>query len=272
MTEKWVRKSIHIKDITKKETYNNHDLDLFEDENGHVYIRLTHPNDTWGEKAYFYELTNAIRSLNQMELTNDEQLENISNLNLPLVMAIQHLVGELQVTIAGDTSTIFKVNDQEGTFENGVTTYAVELAGDQHEMPDLEITQGEKVLVTYETHLPDLEEDEAQHPSYILGSDTYRTFRSSTRTRLDELEEYQACMFRNSANHIIIQLFCKELPNTVSIYDNEREMATKADLVQVQRLLPNGYLLYQYDAGEMVDGHSLSIAVNGVFMFFESTT
>lgn len=271
MTEKWVRKSINIKDITKKETYNNNDLDLFEDENGHVYIRLTHANSTWGEKAYFYELTNAVRSLNQIELTNDEQLENISNLQLPLVMDIQHLVGELQVTIAGDTSTTFKVNDQEGTFENGVTTYAVELAGDQYEIPDLEITEGETILATYETHLPDLEEDEAQHPSYILGSDNYRTFRSSTRTRLNELEEYHCDMIKNSSNHVILQLYCMTLPEQVSVFDNETLRYTQANFVQAERLLPLEYKLYECDLGTMDANHSITLNISGVAVFIKTT-
>lgn len=272
MTEKWVRKSININDITKKETYNNNDLDLFEDKNGHVYIRLTHANDTWDEEAYFYELTNTVRSLNQIELTNDEQLENISNLHLPLVMDIQHLVGELQVTIAGNTETTFKVNGQSGTFHNGVTTYAIELAGDQYEMPDLVIKEGNKILATYETHLPDLEETEPQHPSYILGSDDYRTFRSSTRTRLNELEEYHGDLIKDSNNHVILQLYCITLPDQVSVFDNETLRYTQANFVQAERLLPLGYKLYECDLGTMGANHSITMVIAGVAIYQKTTT
>lgn len=271
MTEKWTRKTINIKDITKKETYNNHDLDLFEDENGHVYIRLTHDNDTWGEKAYFYELTNAVRSLNQIELTDKEQLENISNLNLPLVMEVQHLVGELQVTIAGNTATTFKVNGQAGTFSNGVTTYAVALAGDQEGIPDIVIKQGNKVLATYETHLPDLEQSQVQHPAYILGSDTYRTFRSSTRTRLNELEEYHCDIIKDASNHLILQLYCNTLPTQISVFDNETLKWTQANFTKATRKLPLQYGLYECDLGILSANHSITVSISGVAVFIKTT-
>lgn len=271
MTEKWVRKSINIKDITKKETYNNNDLDLFEDEKGHVYIRLTHANSTWKEEAYFYELTNAVRSLNKIELTNEAQLENISNLNLPLVMDVQHLVGELQVTIAGNTATTFKVNGQSGTFNNGVTTYAIELSGDTEDIPDLVIKEGNKTLATYETHLPDLEETEAQHPGYILGADSYRTFRTSTRTRLNELEEYHCDLIKDSSNNVIVQLYCQTLPDQVSVFDNETLKYTQTNFVKNSRKLPLSYSLYECNLGTLGANHSITISISGVAVFIKTT-
>ena len=271
MTEKFVRKAINIKDITKKETYNNNDLDLFEDEKGHVYIRLTHDNDTWGEKAYFYELTNAVRSLNQIELTNQEQLENISNLNLPLVMEVQHLVGELQVTIAGNTSNVFKVNGQAGTFNNGLTTYALTLSGDQEEIPDIVIKQGNKVLATYKTYLPDLEQAQAQHPSYILGSDTYRTFRTSTRTRLNELEGYHCDLIKHSDNHDVIQLVCQTLPNQVSVFANDTLKADQTKFIKNSRKLPGGNSLYEVDLGILAANITISVIISGVVVYIKST-
>lgn len=271
MTEKWVRKTTNIKDITKKETYNNNDLDLFEDENGHIYIRLTHDNDTWGEQAYFYELTNAVRSLNKIELTDHEQLENISNLDLPLVMDVQHLVGKLQVTIAGNTATTFKVNGQSGTFNNGVTTYDLALAGDTEDIPNLVIKEGNKVLATYETHLPDLEQTQAQHPSYILGSDTYRTFRTSTQTRLNELEEYHCDLIKHSDNHDVIQLVCKTLPAQVSVFTNETLKANQTNFIKNSRKLPTGYSLYEVDLGVLIANITVSVMISGVMVYIKTT-
>lgn len=275
MSENFVRKTLNVKNIEAKETYTLHDLDLVETEDGHVYIRIKNKNTEFNNEgdrfAYFYELTNAVRSLNKIELTNQAQLENISNLDLPLVMDVQHLIGKLQVTIAGNTATTFKVNGQSGTFNNNVTTYDVVLPGDTNEIPSIVIKEGNKVLATYETYLPDLEETQAQHPSYILGSDTYRTFRTSTRTRLNELEEYHCDLIKHSDNHDVIQLVCKTLPTEVSVYTNETLKADQTNFIKHSRLLPPGYSLYEIDLGILQPNITVSVMISGIIIYVKTT-
>ena len=275
MSENFVRKTLNVKNIETKETYTLHDLDLVETEDGHVYIRIKNKNTEFNNEgdrfAYFYELTNAVRSLNKIELTNHAQLENISNLDLPLVMDVQHLVGKLQVTIAGNTATTFKVNGQSGTFNNNVTTYEVVLPGDTHDMPNLVIKEGNKVLATYETYLPDLEETQPQHPSYISGSDDYRTFRTSTRTRLNELEEYHFDLIKHSDNHDIIQLVCKTLPAQVSVYKNDTLAADQTNFIKNQRKLPAGYSLYEIDLGIIEPFITVSVMISGIIVYVKTS-
>lgn len=275
MSENFVRKTLNVKNIETKETYTLHDLDLVETEDGHVYIRIKNKNTEFNNEgdrfAYFYELTNAVRSLNKIELTDHAQLENISNLDLPLVMDVQHLVGKLQVTIAGNTATTFKVNGQSGTFNNGVTTYEVVLPGDTTDIPDLVIKEGNKVLATYETHLPDLEQTQAQHPSYILGSDTYRTFRTSTIQRLTELEDYHFDLIKHTDNHDVIQLVCKTLPAQVSVYTNEILKADQTKFLRNQRALPAGYSLYEIDLGTLQPMITVSVMISGVIVYIKTT-
>lgn len=275
MSENFVRKTLNVKNIEAKETYTLHDLDLVETEDGHVYIRIKNKNTEFNNEgdrfAYFYELTNAVRSLNKIELTNHAQLENISNLDLPLVMDVQHLIGKLQVTIAGNTATTFKVNGQSGTFNNNVTTYDVVLPGDTYDIPTIVIKEGNKVLATYETHLPDLEETQAQHPSYIIGSDSYRTFRTSTRTRLNDLEEYHFDLIKDSDNHDIIQLVCKTLPSQVSVYTNDTLKANQTNFIKNQRTLPAGYSLYEIDLGILDPNITVSVMISGLIVYIKST-
>lgn len=276
MSENFVRKTLNVKNIEAKETYTLHDLDLVETEDGHVYIRIKNKNTEFNNEgdrfAYFYELTNAVRTLNKIELTNHAQLENISNLDLPLVMDVQHLVGKLQVTIAGNTATTFKVNGQSGTFNNGVTTYDVVLSGDTHDIPNLVIKEGNKVIATYETHLPDLEEENQQHPSYINGSDNYRMFRASTRTRLNQLEEYHCDLIQHKDNTSVIQLACKTLPNQVSVYLNDTLKADQTNLIKHLRKLPDGYMLYETNLGVLPANTTVTVFISSVLVYIKSST
>ena len=133
------------------------------------------------------------------------------------------------------------------------------------------IKEGNKVLATYETHLPDLEETQAQHPSYIIGSDTYRTFRTSTRTRLNELEEYHCDLIKHSDNHDVIQLVCKTLPSQVSVYTNNTLKADQTNFIRNKRALPAGYSLYEIDLGILQPNMTVSVMISDVIVYIKTT-
>lgn len=186
MSENFVRKTLNVEDITKKETYTLHDLDLVETKDGHVFIRIFKKNaqpDGTDHNAYLYELTNAVRTINKMALVESEQLNNTSMLPLPLVMELQYLPDSVKLTMVGDTTATYKVNGVAGTFENEKTAYIIPLEGEV--LPDITVKRGNKVIDVYKLHQADLHQTNPLHPEYVKGAKECCDRLAAVEHRLD---------------------------------------------------------------------------------------
>lgn len=188
MSENFVRKTLNVEKIGKKETYTLHDLDLVETKDGHVFIRIFKQNarpDSTDQNAYLYELTNAVRTINKMALVESEQLNNTSMLPLPLVMELQHLDGEVKLTMVGDTTTTYKVNGVAGVFENEKTTYTIPLSGES--LPDITVKRGNKVIDIYKLHQADLHQTNPLHPEFVKGAQECCDRLGALETRVNKI-------------------------------------------------------------------------------------
>lgn len=188
MSESFVRKTLNVEDITKKETYTLHDLDLIETKKGHVYIRINKKRaqaSSIDKNAYLYELTNSIRRLNGLGLSETAQLDNNGDILLPLVMELQHLDGEIQLTIAGKTDNVIKVNNINGVYENYKTTYVIPLTDT---IPDIVVKRENTVIATYELHQADWNQKNKLHPEYIKGSQEFIDIVEALNNKVTALE------------------------------------------------------------------------------------
>lgn len=187
MSENFVRKTLNVEKIGKKETYTLHDLDLVETKDGHVFIRIfkqnAEPNST-DQNAYLYELTNSMRRVNNMSLDNPEQLNNTGNLPLPLVMELQYLSDSVKVSMVGNTTDIYKINGLAGVFKNKITTYTIPLTGDT--LPDITVKQGNTVIDVYKLHQADLRQTNPLHPEYVKGAKECCDRLGALETRVDK--------------------------------------------------------------------------------------
>lgn len=191
MSENFVRKTLNVEDITKKETYTLNDLDLIQTKNGHVYIRINKKgaqSSSSDKNAYLYELTNITRTINGIPLYEAEKTSNNGQMRLPLIMNIQHLEGEIQVSMVGDTSTVYKVNDLTGKFSNETTLYTIPLTGID-ELPDITIKRGTKVIDVYKLHQADWNQKNKLHPEYIKGSNEFIDVVEALNNKLTALTE-----------------------------------------------------------------------------------
>lgn len=189
MSENFVRKTLNVENIEKKETYTLHDLDLVETKNGHVYIRIFKQNakpDSTDQNAYLYELTNTVRRVNNIGLYTPEQLNNSGSLNIPLVMELQYLPDSIKLTIAGNTSGIYKVNGSDGVFKNEKTTYTVPLTGDS--LPDVTLKHGNTVVDVYKVYQADLHQENPLHPEFVKGAKECCERLAAVETKANALE------------------------------------------------------------------------------------
>lgn len=189
MSENFVRKTLNVENIEKKETYTLHDLDLVETKEGRVFIRIFKQNakpDSTDQNAYLYELTNTVRMVNRMPLGVAEQLNNSGHLLLPLVMELQYLADSVNVTMAGNTSGIYKVNGVAGVYKNGITIYTIPLTGDS--LPDVTIKTGNTVVDVYKLHQADLHQENPLHPEFVKGAKECCERLASVENRVGALE------------------------------------------------------------------------------------
>lgn len=263
MSENFVRKTQNVKNIKAKETYTLHDLDMVETEDGHVYIRIKRKNTEFNNEgdrfAYFYELTNCIRNVNGISLGNNYN-DNIGKVNMPLVMDVQHLDGELQVTMSGSVGDIYKVNGIAGTFNNGVTTYTIPL---EDTIPDITIKQGNAILAVYEIFQADLNQVDQTHPEYVKGAklllqkvNNNETAISDLSTRVHNLEtkpsggySYLTVKFQisgSTAKHLGVltnDVNADGCKYTVQTQEEPFGTVNELQMVETVHTLPNGFKL-----------------------------
>lgn len=252
MSENFVRKTLNVKNIKAKETYTLHDLDLVETEDGHVYIRIKNKNTEFNNEgdrfAYFYEVTNNVKQVNEIPLTTDEQTTNTGNLHLPLVMDVQHLDGEIKLTMAGKIDGFYKVNGTSGTYANGVTTFSIPLEGSS--IPNITVKQGNSILAMYELFQADLEQTDPLHPEFVKGASELiqrvDTVEREVQTLQDTPITYQT--YQDKTQKPIEYGIITNDPNTDTLVyafcDGNQLMTTPADqLYPITNVttLPNGF-------------------------------
>lgn len=203
MSENFVRKTLNVKDIKAKESYTLHDLDLLETEDGRVFIRIKRKNTEFNNEgdryAYFYQLTNNIKMINDIPLYPNEQTANSGNIHLPLIMDVQHLVGKIQITMCGKDNGYYKINGIAGTFDSDkeITTFDIPLSEGQS-IPDLTLKRGNKVLAVYQVFQADLNQLDSTHPEYIKGAKQLLQRVTQNETNISQL----TTKVRNAENNI----------------------------------------------------------------------